>query len=64
MLYGYFFIVRETREAAIDSGIVALISQLAKQQVQALHTDFCVFEPAEFGEKLVSDLRFVLVLLK
>ncbi|KAK2163697.1 hypothetical protein LSH36_75g10006 [Paralvinella palmiformis] len=46
--------VRETREAAIDSGIVALISQLAKQQVQALHTDFCVFEPAEFGEKLIT----------
>lgn len=46
--------VKETREAAIDSSIVALISQLAKQQVQALHTDFCVFEPVEYAEKIIT----------
>ena len=44
----------------MDSGIVALISQLAKQKVQALQTDFCVFEPAEFSAKLVRILYTVI----
>ena len=38
----------------MDSEVVAMMAQIAKQQAQALHTDFCVFEPVEFAEKLVK----------
>lgn len=42
-----------TREAALDSSALVVISQLSRQKAQALHTDFIVFEPAKFAEKLV-----------
>ena len=43
-----------TREAALDSQVVAQLSQLGRQKAQSLNTDLVVFQPSEFCEKLVS----------
>ncbi|XP_072046290.1 non-structural maintenance of chromosomes element 4 homolog A-like isoform X2 [Amphiura filiformis] len=46
-----------TQEAALDSHLMVLVSTLGKQRAQKLQTDFVVFEPAEFAEKLVTYMK-------
>ena len=49
------FAVKMTREASMDSAIVAQISHMGMKQAQALHTDFVTFESSEFAQRLVSN---------
>ncbi|XP_070540649.1 non-structural maintenance of chromosomes element 4 homolog A-like [Ptychodera flava] len=43
-----------TREAALDSQFLVLAASLGNQQAHQLQTDFVVFEPTEFVEKVVT----------
>lgn len=49
-------LVRMTREAALDSQVVAQLAQLGHQKAQALQTDTVVFEPVDFCDKLMMFL--------
>ncbi|KAK7499381.1 hypothetical protein BaRGS_00009356 [Batillaria attramentaria] len=44
--------VQTTREAAIDSHLLAMISDYGRQKAQALNLEFVKFQPLEFAEKL------------
>ncbi|XP_033633644.1 non-structural maintenance of chromosomes element 4 homolog A-like isoform X1 [Asterias rubens] len=46
--------IKCSREAALDSGLMLLVSSLGKERAQKLHTDFNTFEPTEFAEKLIT----------
>lgn len=45
-----------TREAALDSYALNLISNLGKQKAQALNTEFVRFQPSEYADKLKAHL--------
>lgn len=44
--------VQTTREAAIDSHLLAMISDYGRQKAQALNLEFVKFQPLEFAEKV------------
>ncbi|XP_074640839.1 EP300-interacting inhibitor of differentiation 3-like [Tubulanus polymorphus] len=46
--------VKMTREAALDSQAMAMISNLGRQKAQALNTEFVVFQNTEFACKLAN----------
>lgn len=48
--------VRRTREAALDSQFLVLVSDLGREQVQHLQTGIVTFEPHTFAEKLITFL--------
>ncbi|GAB1606864.1 EP300-interacting inhibitor of differentiation 3-like, partial [Argonauta hians] len=45
-----------TREAALDSHALNIISGLGKQKAQALNTEFIRFQPLEYADKLKSSV--------
>ncbi|KAK3094990.1 hypothetical protein FSP39_008802 [Pinctada imbricata] len=49
--------VKAPREGALDSATILMISNLGRQKVEALKTDFIKFEPVEFAEKLKTVVR-------
>lgn len=59
----FSFLVKMTREAAIDAQLVCIVANMAKQRAQTLHTDLVVFEPLEFAQKLVNTLNYVLIIV-
>lgn len=46
--------VRRTREAALDSQFLVLVSNLGREQAQHLQTGIVTFEPRTFAEKLIT----------
>ena len=49
----FSFIVRMTREAALDSQFLVLVSNLGHERAQHFQTGMVTFEPHTFAEKLV-----------
>ena len=49
-----FVKVKNPREAAFDSGVLKLASELGSEQASNLQTNITVFDPAIFCEKLVT----------
>ncbi|KAK2172151.1 hypothetical protein NP493_989g01006 [Ridgeia piscesae] len=46
--------VKQPREAALDSQLLAAVSNLSKKKAQSLQADFVAFEPIEYAEKLMA----------
>lgn len=50
--------MQTTREAALDSHVLAIIADYGRQKAQAFNMEFVKFQPSEFAEKLVSKIKF------
>ena len=48
-----FFLVRHPREAVLDSNLLVHVTNLGSEQAKQLQTDFVVFDPDVFVQKLV-----------
>ncbi|XP_013774023.1 non-structural maintenance of chromosomes element 4 homolog A-like [Limulus polyphemus] len=48
--------VKKPREAVLDAKLVSECASLSKQKAEAFHTNFTVFRPVEFAEKLATFL--------
>lgn len=49
----YRFIVKQTREAVLDSKFLVVAAKLGRVQAQKLQTHLVKFDPDVFAEKLV-----------
>ncbi|XP_076324316.1 non-structural maintenance of chromosomes element 4 homolog A-like [Tachypleus tridentatus] len=48
--------VKKPREAVLDAKLVSECASLSKQKAEAFHTNFTIFRPVEFAEKLATFL--------